>query len=117
MLSPDAASYVWQVRLLATQAGSKHGGALSWLAFYADKDPGQKQAGEERVYFILQFQSIQGSQGRNVKVGSETEAMGGYCLLTCSPWLAQPAALNTAQDHLPGSGAAKWAGPPTSVIH
>lgn len=52
-------------------------GSSDWLAFYALI----KQAGEEFIS-SFSFQSIQGSQGRNLKVGTEAEAMEGHRLLT-----------------------------------
>jgi hypothetical protein len=29
-------------------------------------------------------------QGKNLEAGADAGAMEGCCLLTCSPWLAQP---------------------------
>lgn len=61
----------------------------------------QRQLGEERVCFSLQFsghtlsqrENRAGTQGRNLKVGAEAETMEKYCLLACSPWLVQTVAL------------------------
>lgn len=36
---------------------------------------------------------MEGSQGRNLDTGTETDMMKECCLLTCSPQLAQPALL------------------------
>jgi hypothetical protein len=66
--------------------------------------PGQnimtkKQVGEERVYLaytsILLFITKEvrtGTQGGQ-EAGADAEAMEGYSLLACLPWLAQPALL------------------------
>lgn len=59
------------------------------------KHPDQKQLEEERVSLGLHF-SIRKSgqelkQGRNLKAGTDVEAMEECCLLACSSWLAQPA--------------------------
>jgi hypothetical protein len=65
------------------------------------KQHSQKQFGEERVYFSLQFSDHSplekevkaNTQGRTMEAGIEAEAMEECCLLTQSPWLAQPAFL------------------------
>lgn len=78
MLFPDAASYVWQVSLLATHAIPRHWGALSWLAFYAMvKTMTKSKLGKRKFISPYSFQSIQGNQGRNLKVETEAEAMEG----------------------------------------
>jgi hypothetical protein len=66
------------------------------------KHHSQKQLGEDRVYLAYTFTSlliIKGSQdrnsdlGRNLKAGTDAEAMEGCCLLACFSWFAQPALL------------------------
>ena len=66
-----------------------------------------KQLGEKMIYLAINFHSTvhhqrksgqEPKQGRNLEAGAEAEAMeaeamDGYCLLVCSPWLAQPAFL------------------------
>jgi hypothetical protein len=59
----------------------------------------KKQVGEERVYSaytsILLFITKEVRTGTQAgqKAGAEAEAMKGYSLLACLPWLAQPALL------------------------
>ena len=62
----------------------------------------KKQNGEERIFFYLHFHITvchlrktgqELKEGKNLKVGADTEDMDGCCLLACSPWLAQPALL------------------------
>jgi hypothetical protein len=46
---------------------------------------------EERVNLAYVFQSqsiIEGSQGRNLKIGTEAETIEEYSFLSCSPWLS-----------------------------
>ena len=54
----------------------------------------KKQAGEERVYtaILLNHQRKSGLELKQVrKQELDPEAMEGYYLLACFPWLAQPA--------------------------
>lgn len=46
------------------------------------------------------------TQGRNPEAGTDAEAMKGYCLLTCFPWLAHPVPYRTQAGHHP-----QWAEP------
>ena len=65
----------------------------------------KKQVGEERVYsaytyfhIALHHQRKSGqeiTQGRNLEVGADVEAMEGCCLLACFPWLAKLASYRT----------------------
>ena len=56
----------------------------------------KKQVGEERVYLaytsILLFitKEIRTLTQAGQEKGADTEAMEGYSLLACLPWLAQP---------------------------
>ena len=59
----------------------------------------KKQVGEERVYlaytFMLLFISkeVRTRAQAGQEAGADAEAMEGYSLLACFPWLAQPALL------------------------
>jgi hypothetical protein len=59
----------------------------------------KKQIGEERVYLaytsILLFITKEVRTGTQAgqEAGADAEAMEGYSLLACFPWLAQPALL------------------------
>jgi hypothetical protein len=59
----------------------------------------KKQVGEERVYsaytFILLFITKEVRTGTQAgqETGADAEAMEGCSLLSCLPWLAQPALL------------------------
>ena len=59
----------------------------------------KKQVGEERVYSaytsILLFitKEVKTETQAGQKAGADAEAMEGYSLLACYPWLAQPALL------------------------
>lgn len=59
----------------------------------------QKQVGQERVYLAYTSISMyitKGSQDpelkhiRNLEARADAQAMEGWCLLTCVPWLVQP---------------------------
>jgi hypothetical protein len=62
----------------------------------------KKQVGEERVYSAYTFHTAvhhqrksgqELTQGRNLEAGADVEAMEGFFLLACFPWLAQLAFL------------------------
>jgi hypothetical protein len=59
----------------------------------------KKQVGEERVYLaytsILLFvtKEVRTGTQEGKEAGADAEAMEGYYLLACFPWLAQPALL------------------------
>jgi hypothetical protein len=64
----------------------------------------KKQVGEERVYSAYTSTLLfitKGSQDWNSS--RDAEAMEGWCLLDCFPWLAQPALLQN-QDYQPRDG-------------
>jgi hypothetical protein len=59
----------------------------------------KKQVGEERVYLaytsLLLFitKEVRNGTQAGQEAGAVAEAMEGHSLLTCLPWLAQPALL------------------------
>jgi hypothetical protein len=65
----------------------------------------KKEVGEERVYFSSsQKEDRKGTQtGQDLETGTDTEAMEGYFLLVCFPWVAQPAFVEN-----PGPPAQSW---------
>ena len=52
-------------------------------------------------------------QGKNLEVGADTEAMEGYCLLACSPWLACSSDFYSTQTDQPRDSTTHT--PPTLV--
>lgn len=71
------------------------------LVFSVSLHHDQKQVGEERacVLFGLCFHIVihywresrkELKEGWNLEAGADAKAMERWCLLTCSPWLAQP---------------------------
>jgi hypothetical protein len=72
----------------------------------------KKQVGEERVYlaytFMLLFISkeVRTRAQAGQEAGADAEAMEGYSLLACFPWLAQPALLEN-----PRLPAQRWSHP------
>jgi hypothetical protein len=52
----------------------------------------KKQVMKGRIYLAYTYISlaIRNPTGRKLKAGADTEAIEGYFLLACSPWLAQP---------------------------
>jgi hypothetical protein len=69
----------------------------------------KKQVGEERIYSaytsILLFITKEVRTGTQAgqEAGADAEAMEGWSLLACFPWLAQPA-LSQNQDYQPKDG-------------
>ena len=52
--------------------------------------------GRKRLIYPAAFGPVSvefrvGIKGRNLETGAEADAIEEYCLLTCPPWLAQPA--------------------------
>lgn len=79
--------------------------------YYCDSIPKPKTTCVRKGLFqliILRSQSLrearEGTQSRNLDVGSEEEVMGECYVLACSSWLAQTASLWT--NHQPGGGTA-----------
>lgn len=67
-------------------------GVLISVSITVIKHCDQKQPGKQKIYFILQLESvIHGSQGWDMEVGTEAETMEICCLLAGYPWFAQPA--------------------------
>jgi hypothetical protein len=72
-------------------------GCLSQAFYSCTNIMTKKQVGEERVYSaynsILLFitKEVRTGTQTDQKAGADAEAMEGYSLLACFPWLAQPA--------------------------
>lgn len=73
----------------------------------------QKQFGKERVYLSLQLST----QGRNLEIDTEAEAMEECCLLVSSLWLFQFALLYTPGPLDQGSTSHSNLGPLTSILN
>lgn len=84
------------------------------------KNTNQKPLGEEGVYLadMSWSQSIsERSEGRNLEVEIETEAIEECYSLAFSSWLGSTSFLYTTQDHLSRGGAAHCGlDPPRSVV-
>ena len=70
---------------------------LSYFLIALIKYRDQLELEKERVYFILQLlghtlslkEVMEGTEGRNPEVGTDTGTMEECSLLACFPWLAQ----------------------------
>ena len=69
----------------------------------------KKQVGEERIclaytsILLLITKEVRTGTQAGLEAGADAEAMEGYSLLACLPWLAQPALLQN-QDYQPRDG-------------
>lgn len=80
-----------------------------WFSCSHGKHHDQKQLAEEKAY--LPYTSISKEQGRNLKAGTEEEAMEEHCLLACSSWVGQFAFLHNAGPPVQRNHCALWTGP------
>ena len=78
------------------------GMVLGRVTIAAMKHHDQKQLGEERVYFILQFIGKGSHSSNSRQPATETEAMEEHCLLACSVLISQLS--YTPQDRLSRCG-------------
>jgi hypothetical protein len=94
------------------------------LGFYCrDKAAWQKSFwGEKDLFHLIVCNPAArevgaGTQSRELEAGTDKEAIGECCLLTCSSWLAQPTFLYNSRAPQSNDTTHRGLDPPTSIIN